>query len=234
MGMWRQAVRAAGLALATFACAGVALAAEPQLAPGGRVDPLGVSGAYACSVGDARRIEFQVVAFEDGTYRTEERADAGGPVGVRRYAWQFATATLFRERVTSSGAVKFRRLTGSLRMLQELLPGKRIGAEYAEAPLDGSGQPLEWRYEVVVGDSAVSFAPSGLGEVAIVQIEERRWRYVDGQGQPLPLGAAAQGFERRETARIAYAPDLGLALRIERRAGARVIEACSLDAYRRR
>ena len=41
---------------------------------------------------------------------------------------------------------------------------------------------------------AASFAPSGLGEVTIVQIEEQRTRYVDAQQNPLALSEAAAGL----------------------------------------
>lgn len=206
---------------------------EARTAPGGLVDPVGASGLYACSVGDAREIAFRVTAFEDGQYKIEERAGSTPAVGVARYPWQLATATLFRERVTARGARKFRRLTGSLRSLHELVPGQRIAADYAEAPLDGASRPLEWRYEIAIGARVASFAPSGLGEVEIVPLEETRVRYVDGQGAPLALSAATAGFERREVARVAYAPALGVALRIERRVNDRTVEACSLAAYTR-
>lgn len=208
-------------------------AAEGARAPGGEVDPLGAKGVYACSVGAAAQVTFSVAKFADGQYHVEQRGD-GATVGLARYPWQMATATLYRERVTARAASKFRRLNGSLRELQELLPGQAIAADYAEAPLDGSSQPLEWRYEVRIGKRAASFGPSGLGEIEVVPVEETRTRYVDGQGQPLPLQRAAEGFERREVARIAYAPALGLALRVERRtADGQSLEACSLASYER-
>ncbi len=221
------------LVLGFAAATGPAAAQASPLAPGGETDIVGVSGAYDCSVGDAGRVEFSVTGFGDGEYRIEQRI---GPerIGVVRYPWQLATATLYRERVGGAGASKFRRLTGSLRTLQELPTGDPIIADYAEAALDGAREAYEWRYEISVGDRAASFAPSGLGEVAVVRIEERRSRYVDGQGDPLPLASAAEGFVREEIADIAYAPKLGLALRIERRGPEGVLEACSLAAYRRR
>lgn len=207
--------------------------AEGARAPGGEVDPLGVKGVYACSGGGAAEVSFRIAKFEDGKYQVEQRA-GGVTVGLARYPWQLATATLYRERVTARAASKFRRLTGSLRELQELLPGQAIAADYAEAPLDGSSQPLEWRYDVRVGRRVASFGPSGLGEIEVVPVEETRTRYVDGRGQPLPLQRAAEGFERREVARIAFAPALGLALRIERKtADGQPLEACSLTRYER-
>jgi len=207
---------------------------EPQIAPGGKVDPLGVSGSYDCTVGPATGdIGFRVAGFGDELYRIELTLPDGGGVGMSKYPWQLATATLYRERVGAQGAAKFRRLTGSLRLLQELKPGQRISADYAEAPLDGSSPPLEWRYEIAVGAPAASFGPSGLGEIAVTPVEERRRRYVDGQNAPLPLAEAASGFEVLETARVVFAPDLGLPLRIERRRDGATIEACSLSAYRK-
>lgn len=218
-----------GLALAPVA----ALAADPPTAPGGQITPTGVSGSYGCSAGPAGKIDFRFVDFADGLHHVEERGDGGPAVGVYRYSWQLATATLYRERVSAAGATKFRRVTGSLRTLHELAPGTEIIADYLEASLDASAEPIEWRYRIKIGRRAASFAPAGLGEVAIVQIEESRTRYVDGQGRPLKLNEAANGFDRQETARIAYAPALGLPLRIERMSGGRTVEACSLSSYRK-
>ena len=225
------AALAAGFMLAAMATG--ASAADGPAAPGGRVDPLGVSGSYECSVGSARRFSFKFVEYKDGLYRIEEVTEAGARRGVARYPWQLATATLARERVAATGATKFRRLNGSLRLLQELRPGQKIEAEYAEASLDGSEAALEWRYEIEVGAPAASFGPSGLGEVVVVPIVERRRRYADARNSPLPLAAASAGFEVAETATVAYAPELGVALRIERRRGDHTIQACSLSAYRR-
>ncbi|MEQ9125599.1 MAG: hypothetical protein RIM80_23890, partial [Alphaproteobacteria bacterium] len=205
-----------------------------QVAPGGRIDPLGASGVYDCSVGPAPgETAFRVAAFEDELYRIELSLPDGGSVGVAKYPWQLATATLYRERVGAQGAAKFRRLTGSLRLLQELKPGQRIAADYAEAPLDGSSPPLEWRYEITVGAPAASFGPSGMGEIPVTPVDESRRRYVDGQNAPLPLAEATSGFEILETARIVYAPDLGAPLRIERMRDGKMIEACSLAAFRK-
>lgn len=205
-------------------------AAETPTAPGGEVDPIGVTGAYDCGRG---REPFRIAAFENGLYRIDRTTADGASMGLARFPWQLATATLYRERVTGRSAEKFRRLNGSLRVLHELPAGVRISADYAEAALDGSRQAYEWRYEIQVGRKAAAFAPSGLGEVAVIQIAERRARYVDARRNPLPLTAAASGFEVREEAHIAYAPSLGLALRIERRRDGQAFEACSLSEYRR-
>ena len=212
-----------------------AAADNTQLAPADavadRINPTGVSGVYRCAVGDAAVVRFEFKGYDDGQHRIEE--DLGGVDRLTsRYSWQLAMATLYRERVSGRGAAKFRRLTGSLRLLQELKPGL-ISANYAEAPLDGSSEPLEWRYDVRVKGRAASFAPSGLGEVVIVQIEEQRKRYVDGQQNPLTLENAALGFSLTETSTISYAPALGLALRVERKRDGRVIKACSLAEYKR-
>lgn len=203
----------------------------PADAVADRVNPTGVTGMYRCAVGDAATVRFSFTGFDDGQHRIEESL-GGRDRLTARYPWQLATATLYRERVSGQGAAKFRRLTGSLRLLQELKPGL-ISANYAEAPLDGSTVPLEWRYDVRVKGRAASFAPSGLGEVTIVQIEEQRTRYVDAQQNPLALSEAAAGFDVTEVATVSYAPKLGLALRIERKREGRVIEACSLAEYKR-
>ena len=213
--------------------ASVASAQDQALAPGGQVNPVGVTATYACSAGEAREIALRFVEFKGGEFQIEEQQGNATANGLSRYPWQLATATLYRQRVTARGATKFRRLRGSLRTLQELVPGGVISAEYAEAPLDGAAPPLEWQYQVTVGQRAVSFAPGGLGEVEIVQIEERRSRYVDGQGRPLTIANAARGFDRREIARIAYAPSLGVPIRIERKRDGSITEACSLSSYQR-
>ena len=142
-----------------------------------RINPTGVSGMYRCAVGDSAIVRFKFVGFVDGQHRIEESL-GGQDRRTSRYPWQLATATLYRERISGQGAAKFRRLTGSFRLLQVLKPGV-ISANYAEAALDGSKLPLEWRYDVRVKGRAASFAPSGLGEVTIVQIEGRGTRYVD-------------------------------------------------------
>ena len=220
------------LVAALFAAAAPA-AAEERMAPGGKVDLLGVSGAYACSVGDHAEIAFRIEAFEDGQYRIEERLSGGATRGTAKFPWQFATATLFRERVTARGATKFRRISGSLRTLLELTPNWSVAADYAEAPLDGASRPLEWRYEIAVGQPVAGFGPSGVGEVALYPITERRSRYVDAQGEPLSAAEASQGFLIQEEARVNYAPALGLPLRIERRRNGDTIESCALSAFRR-
>jgi len=161
---------------------------EPVRAPGGMVDPVGASGVYDCSVGPAREVAFGFESFQDGQYRIIETPSAGPAADVFRYPWQLATATLHRERISGVGASKFRRITGSLRRLQQLAPADDIIAEYAEVALDGAAQTLEWRYEIVVGRKAASFAPGGLGGVVVIPISESRRRYVDAQGAPLPLG----------------------------------------------
>jgi len=212
--------------------AATGLAAEAPIAPGGRIDPLGVSGSYDCTAGPERRVSFEFVAFKDETYEIEQTAASGARAGISRYPWQLATATLVRERVTSGRAIKYRRLTGSLRLLQEMREGQTIAADYAEVSLDGARPAREWRYEIAVGPRAASYAPSGLGEVEVVRIEERRRRYVDAANAPLPLSDASAGFEIVEVSTLSYAPDLGVPLRIERRQGENVLQACSLSAYR--
>lgn len=202
-------------------------------APGGVIDPLGARGAYVCTVGDSASIDFRFAGFEDGQHRIEQTLSDGRSVGLSRYPWQLATATLFRERVAADGAVKFRRLNGSLRQLHELRPDHKLSAEYAEASLDGARDAYEWRYEVTAGRPQASFAPSGLGEVVAIPIRERRWRYVDAAGAPLPLADATAGFERREDATITFSPDLGVVLRWERRDQTAVLEACSLSVYKK-
>lgn len=208
-------------------------AAQDRLAPGGKADLLGVSGTYVCTVGDHAEIAFRIDVFEDGQYRIEERLPGGATRGTAKFPWQFATATLFRERVTSRGATKFRRISGSLRTLLELTPNWSISADYAEAPLDGGARPLEWRYQISVGQPAAGFGPSGVGEVELFPITERRSRYVDAQGAPLPAAEAARGFLLQEEARVNYAPALGLPLRIERRRDGDTIESCALSVFRR-
>lgn len=224
-----------GLIAGGSLCLAPALAENSPLAPGDsiadRVDPTGVSGMYRCAVGEATAVRFQFTGFDDGQHRIEE--DIGGEARrTSRYPWQLATATLYRERVSGWGAAKFRRLTGSLRLLQELKPG-RISANYAEAPLDGASEPLEWQYDVTVKGRAASFAPSGLGEVEVILIEERRTRYVDNQQRPLKLADAASGFDWSEVSTVSYAPKLGLALRVARKRNGRIVEACSLAEYKR-
>lgn len=233
--MMRFATYIVGVIAGGTLCLASAVADDSPLAPAdsiaNRVDPTGISGMYRCAVGKATAIRFKFTAFDDGQHRIEE--DIGGEARrTSRYPWQLATATLYRERVSGLGAAKFRRLTGSLRVLQELKPGL-ISANYAEAPLDGASEPLEWRYDVTVKGRAASFAPSGLGEVEVVLIEERRTRYVDGQQRPLKLEDAALGFDWSEVATVVYAPALGLALRVERKREGRVIEDCSLAEYKR-
>ena len=89
------------------------------------------------------------------------------------------------------------------------------------------------RIEESLGGRAASFAPSGIGEVMIVQIEEQRTRYEDAQQNSLALSEAALGFDVTEVATVSCAPKLGLALRIERKRDGRVIEASSLAEYKR-
>lgn len=98
-------------------------------------------------------------------------------------------------------------------MLQELKPGI-ISANDAEAPLDGSTVPLEWHYYLRVKGRAVSFSPSGIGEVMIVQIAQQRTRYENAQKNRLALSEAAAGFNMTEIATVSYSPKLRLALRI--------------------
>lgn len=205
---------------------------QPVRAPGGEVHPVGASGVYNCTVGASREIAFRFVSFQDGQYRIVETPSSGPAADVFRYPWQLATATLHRERISSAGASKFRRINGSLRRLQELAPADNIIAEYAEVALDGAAQTMEWRYEIVVGQKAASFAPSGLGEVVVIPISENRRRYIDAQGAPLPLTGSGSGFAREESAHIAYAPALGVPLRIERKLDGRPVEACSLATFK--
>ncbi len=229
----RQAACALWAAAVLAASAASAQSDDPSVAPGGVIDPVGVSGSYRCTAGPAKRIDFRFVAFEGGLHKIEEKPDVGPAFGTEKYSWQLATATLHRQRVTAKGAEKFRRVNGSLRTVQELTPNTLIKADYIEVPLDASALPIEWRYEIAIGVRAVSFGPSGVGEVAVIPITERRSRYVDGDGKPLALTAASSGFNRIETARIAYAPELGLPLRIERQGPDGLIEACSLSAYKK-
>ena len=220
-------------ALAALMAPGLAVAEDPRTAPGGLIDPTGVFGAYSCSDGPSRTITFRIADFQNGQYRIEETHDGQSSHRLERYSWQLATATLARERVSPRRAFKFRRLNGSLRTLHELIPGQKIAADYAEAPLDGRSQPLEWRYDIAIGQRAASFAPGGLGEIEVVPVEETRTRFVDGQGRPLPLQRAGEGLAVRETGTTLYAPDLGVALRYERMRDGRPLEACSLSEYRR-
>lgn len=220
------------LALACASTLASAQTLEPVRAPGGLVHPVGASGIYNCTVGSSREIAFRFESFQDGQYRIIETPSSGPAADVYRYPWQLATATLHRERISGAGASKFRRINGSLRRLQELAPADDIIAEYAEVALDGAAQTLEWRYEIIVGQRAASFAPSGLGEVVVIPISESRRRYLDPQGAPLPLAGSGSGFTREETARIAYAPALGVPLRIERTVNGRPVEACSLAAFK--
>lgn len=228
-------MRRALIAAILFGLAGGGAAAEdnPSTAPGGEINPVGVSGVYACTVGDAAEAPFRIARFADGQFHIE-MTSAGRSIGLARYSWQLATATLYRERVTAEGASKFRRLNGSLRTLHELIPGHRVAADYAEARLDGASPAVEWRYEIAVGRRAASYGPNQIGEIEILPVEETRITYVDAQGQPLPLARASEGFERREHARIAFAPSLGVALRVERtKADGGAISACSLASYTR-
>lgn len=230
-GPLRKAGALVAAALISLPAMALAQMLEPVRAPGGEAHPIGASGVYACTVGDARAVAFKVESFDDGQYRIVETPSAGPAADVYRYPWQLATATLYRERITSGGAAKFRRINGSLRRLQELAPADDIVADYAEVALDGRAQTLEWRYEIIIGKPAASFAPSGLGEVKVVPITELRRRNVDAQGAPLPLAGSTGGFTREEAADVVYAPSLGLPLRIARKVDGQTVQACSLAQF---
>ena len=213
-----------------------AAAEDSPLAPADavadRMNPTGVTGVYRCAVGDAATVRFSFTGFDDGQHRIEESL-GGRDRLTSRYPWQLATATLYRERVSGQGAAKFRRLTGSLRLLQELKPGL-ISANYAEAPLDGSTVPLEWRYDVACQRPRRQLcAKRSLARSRLFRLRNSAPAMWMPSRTSLALSEAACGFDVTEVATVSCAPKLGLALRIERKRDGRVIEACSLAEYKR-
>ena len=104
--------------------------------------------------------------------------------------------------MSGQGAAKFRRLTGSLRLLQELKPGAHLSKTMLKRR--STAQQYRWNGAMTCASKA---APPALRRVVsaksqLFQIEEQRTRYVDAQQNPLALSEAAAGFDVTEVATV--------------------------------